>query len=85
MDTIQITLIALALTGLVALLAIGLLGPSAAKEGTRRLQAVRLRHSNSALDRVEAQLRKAVASRMPKAHRIAGSGSRVEADRKSVV
>ncbi len=79
MDTIQITLIALAITGLVALLAIGLLGPSAAKEGTRRLQAVRFRHSDSALDRVEAQMRKAVASRMPKAHRIAGSGSRVEA------
>ena len=79
MDTIQITLIALALTGLVALLAIALLGPSATKEGARRLQAVRFRHSESTLDRVEAQMRKAVASRAPTMHRIAGSSSRIAA------
>jgi tight adherence protein B len=79
MDTIQIALIALALTGLVALLAIWLLGPSPAKEAARRMQAVRFRHSDSTLDKVEAQMRKAVASRQPKMHRIAGSESRIAA------
>jgi len=54
-------------------------GPNASKEGNRRLQAVRYRHSESAMDRVEAQMRKAVAARQPKAHAIAGSSSRVDA------
>src|SRR5690606_20523164 len=54
-------------------------GPSPAKEGARRLQAVRFRHSDSTLDKVEAQLRKAVAARKPRMHRIAGSESRTAA------
>jgi tight adherence protein B len=54
-------------------------GPSAAKEGMRRLQAVRYRHSESTIDRVEAQLKKAVAARKPKMHHIAGSESRLAA------
>jgi len=54
-------------------------GPNAGKEGSRRLQAVRYRHSDSAMDRVEAQMRKAVAARAPKPHAIAGSSSRVDA------
>ncbi len=54
-------------------------GPSAAKEGARRLQAVRYRHSESTNDKVEAQLRKAVAARKPKLHHIAGSESRIAA------
>ncbi len=76
MDTIQILLISLGLTGLVALLAVALIGPSPAKAAARRLQTLRLRHSESALDRVEAQMRKAVASRRPRTHVIAGSSSR---------
>jgi tight adherence protein B len=40
------------------------------------LQAVRLRHSGSAADGVEAQLRKAVASRTPRIYVVAGSTSR---------
>lgn len=54
-------------------------GPSAGKEGARRLQAVRFRHSESADDKVEAQYRRAVANRKPAAYRKAGSGSKVEA------
>ena len=68
--------------GLMALLTIGYMlmsGPSAAKESQRRLQAVRFRHSESTVDKVEAQLRKAVAARKPKLHHIAGSESRIAA------
>ena len=54
-------------------------GPNAKKESTRRLQQVRFRHSDSAVDKVEAQYRKAIASRTPRAYRVAGSASRTEA------
>ncbi|MDE8652612.1 type II secretion system F family protein [Novosphingobium album (ex Liu et al. 2023)] len=68
--------------GLMALMVIGytlLSGPSPAKESARRLQSVRFRHSQNAMDRVEAQMRKAVAARKPKIHNIAGSSSRIDA------
>jgi len=58
---------------------IAIAGPSPAKESARRLQAVRFRHSDSTKDKVEAQMRKAVAARKPTAHHIAGSDSRVQA------
>lgn len=54
-------------------------GPSASKESGRRLQSLRFRHSESAVDKVEAQYRKTLAARKPRAMRIAGSGSRLEA------
>jgi tight adherence protein B len=79
MNIVQLLLIG---TGLMAVMALGWLafaGPSAAKEGARRLQSVRFRHSDSTSDKVESQLKKAIAARKPKMHRIAGSGSRVEA------
>lgn len=79
MSIIQLLLIA---TGLMAFMVLGYLalsGPSATKEGARRLQSVRFRHSDSTTDRVEAQLKKAVASRKPKMHHIAGSESRIAA------
>jgi tight adherence protein B len=79
MSMIQLLMMA---GGLMAFLVVGyiaLSGPSAAKESARRLQSVRFRHSENASDKVEAQLRKAVAARKPKFHQIAGSGSRVEA------
>ena len=68
--------------GLMALMVIGYLivaGPSPAKEGQRRLQSLRFRHSESTTDKVESQLKKAIAARKPKAHRVAGSGSRIDA------
>ena len=68
--------------GMMALLAIGyalLNGPSPAKESQRRLSQVRYRHSESTDAKVESQLKKAIASRKPKMHRIAGSESRLAA------
>lgn len=79
MNILQLFLLAASLTGAIALVWMAFSGRSPAKESTRRLRAVRFRHSESTLDRVEAQMRKAVAARAPKLHRIAGSGSRIEA------
>ncbi len=79
MSIVQILLFG---AGLMAMMVMGyaaLSGPSPVKEGARRLQGLRERHSDSTKDRVEAQLRKAVAARKPKGHRIAGSSSRIEA------
>ena len=79
MNILQLLLVA---SGLMALMVLGyafVSGKSPAKEGQRRLQSVRYRHSESTSARVESQLKKAIASRRPKFHRVAGSGSRVEA------
>jgi tight adherence protein B len=79
MGVIQIVVLA---AGLMALMVIGsllLTGRSPVKEGQRRLQVVRDRHSTSTNAKVESQLKKAIAARKPKMHRIAGSGSRAEA------
>ncbi len=79
MGILQLLLVALGLMGLMVIGWMAFAGPSAQKEAARRLQAVRFRHSENALDKVEAQLRKAVAARKPKMHQIAGSGSKTEA------
>jgi tight adherence protein B len=68
--------------GIMTVMVLGYLafaGKSPAKESQRRLQSVRYRHSESAVDRVESQLKKAIAARKPKFHKVAGSGSRIEA------
>jgi len=63
-----------------ALLGYALLGvPAPAKAGQRRLQAVRLRHSESTSVRMESQLKKAIAARRPTMHRLAGSSSHLDA------
>lgn len=79
MSTIQILLIAIGLSAYLWLMYSTFVGPSPAKESARRLTALRFRHSDSTVDRVEAQLRKAVAARKPAMHTIAGSSSRIEA------
>ena len=79
MSIMQLLLVA---GGLMALLIVGyviLSGKSPAKEGQRRLQSVRYRHSESTNDKVESPLKKAIASRKPKFHKVAGSASRIEA------
>ncbi|MBX7496689.1 type II secretion system F family protein [Qipengyuania sp. 6B39] len=79
MDIIQVVLLAM---GILALLAIGytlVAGPDAGKASQRRLEQLRYRHSESTDAKVESQLKKAIASRKPKRHVVAGSGSRVEA------
>lgn len=79
MNILQLVLLAAGLTAAVALVWAAFSGRSPAKESTRRLKAVRFRHSESTRDRVEAQMRRAVAARAPRLHRIAGSESRVAA------
>ena len=79
MSILQLLLIAVGLLSFMVLGYLALNGPSPAKEGARRLQAVRFRHSESTDARVEAQLKKAVAARKPKMHHIAGSESRLAA------
>jgi tight adherence protein B len=79
MSMIQLGLIAFGLMAMMTLGYLAFAGPSAAKESQRRLQALRYRHSESTNDKVEAQLRKAVAARKPKMHQIAGSESRIAA------
>jgi tight adherence protein B len=54
-------------------------GPSTGKAGSRRLEQIRYRHSESTASKVEQQLKKAIASRKPTTYKPAGSGSRVEA------
>jgi tight adherence protein B len=79
MTVFNIVLVALGLMGVMVLGWLAFSGASPEKEGARRLEAVRYRHSESATDKMEAQLRKAVAARKPKTRQIAGSGSRVQA------
>jgi len=48
-----------------ALLLIAFVGPSSAKAGARRMNVLKLRHSDSDESRVEAQMKKVVAARKP--------------------
>ncbi len=54
-------------------------GSGAGKSQKRRLDSLRYRHSESTDAKVESQFKKAIAARKPKMHRVAGSGSRLEA------
>ncbi len=72
----------LLLVGIIAMGGLGYMafaGPSTGKAGTRRLQQIRFRHSDSTAARVESQLKKAIAARKPASFKVAGSGSRVQA------
>ncbi len=73
MSIFQLLLFAGGLMGVMVLGYTAMAGPSAAKESNRRLQAVRYRHSESTDTKVESQLKKAIAARKPKMHKIAGS------------
>jgi tight adherence protein B len=79
MNILQLIMFAAGMSGVALLVWAAFSGPSPGKESARRLKSVRFRHSNSSEDRLEAQMRRAVAARKPKAYRIAGSGSRAEA------
>jgi tight adherence protein B len=79
MDFIQILLI----TGAIFVVLLGgyllVSGSGAGQAQKRRLQQLRYRHSESTDAKVESQFKKALAARKPKAHRVAGSGSRTQA------
>ncbi len=79
MSIIQLLLIAGGLMGLMILGYMLLNGSSPAKEGQRRLEAVRYRHSENTKDKVESQLKKAIAARKPAQFTRAGANSRLEA------
>jgi tight adherence protein B len=79
MSIFQLVLVSGGLMLLMVLGYLGLAGKSPAKEAERRLQMVRYRHSDSTVDKVESQLKKAIAARRPKLHKVAGSASRSEA------
>jgi tight adherence protein B len=79
MNIIQLLLVGGGLMTVMVLGYLAFVGKSPAKEGQRRLQSVRYRHSESTMDRVESQLKKAIAARKPKFHKMAGSSSRAEA------
>ena len=85
MQSLPFMLLVFGAVFLLGVIAIMLTGPSPNRHVARRLQAVRLRHSDSAIDKVEAQFRKAVAQRAPSGYRVAGSGSRKEALRLRLV
>jgi tight adherence protein B len=79
MSIIEVLLLAAGLMTLMVLGYLALNSRSPAKESQRRLQAVRYRHSESTVDKVESQLKKAIAARKPKMYRVAGSQSRLDA------
>lgn len=79
MNIVQLLMFAIGLMAVFVLAYMAFSGPSAAKEGSRRLETVRYRHSESTDAKVESQLKKAIAARKPKMHKVAGSGSRMEA------
>lgn len=78
MDTVQILLITFGLGAVLILLALAFGGPSPAKEGARRLQSVRFRHSENATDKVEAQMRRALAQRKPMISSSVGNRTQLE-------
>ncbi|RKF21119.1 pilus assembly protein TadB [Altericroceibacterium spongiae] len=79
METIQLILIGLGLLlGLVLVyLLLGTSSPD--KESQRRLRNLRIRHSDNPEEKVESQLKKAIAARRPKRHHAAGQSSRLKA------
>jgi tight adherence protein B len=79
MNIVQLLIVAVGLMTVMMLGYSAFNGLSPAKESARRLKAVRYRHSDSTTDKVEAQMRKAVAARKPKLHNVAGSDSRINA------
>ncbi len=79
MNMMQLVILGVGAALVLLLAAAALTGPSTSREASRRLQSVRFRHSDSEIDKVEAQYRKAVANRKPATFKKAGSGSKIEA------
>jgi tight adherence protein B len=79
MDFFQTLLITVAIFSVLVMGYVLVAGSGVAKAQKRRVQAVRYRHSESLDAKVDAQFKRAIAARKPKAYRVAGSGSRLEA------
>lgn len=61
----QLLIIVAGAVGIFLLLAFAFMGPSTNKASSRRLGAVKLRHSDSETTKVEAQMKRAIAARKP--------------------
>ena len=79
MSILQALLIGGGIFAMIVIAYMFLNGTSPAKESQRRLEQLRFRHSESTDTKVESQLKKAIAARKPKAHKVAGSASKTEA------
>lgn len=79
MDFFQILLITLVIFAVLVAGYLAFAGSGAGKAQKRRIESLRFRHSESTDTKVESQLKKAIAARKPKSHKVAGSGSRLEA------
>lgn len=79
MDFIQTLLITVVIFAAIVMAYVLLAGSGVGKAQKRRIEALRYRHSESIDAKMESQLKRAIAARKPRAHRLAGSASRVEA------
>ncbi|AUX69234.1 pilus assembly protein TadB [Porphyrobacter sp. HT-58-2] len=79
MDFFQTLLITLVIFAVLVMGYLVVAGSGVAKAQKRRMEAVRYRHSDSLDAKVDAQFKRAIAARKPKAYKVAGSGSRLEA------
>jgi tight adherence protein B len=79
MDFFQTLLITMAIFAALVMTYQVIVGSGVAKAQKRRMQSLRYRHSESLDAKVDAQFRRAIAARKPKAYKIKGSGSRIEA------
>lgn len=79
MDFFQTLLITLVIFSVLVMGYALVTGSGAAKNQKRRMEALRLRHSESLDAKVDAQFKRALAARKPKSFKVAGSGSRTEA------
>jgi tight adherence protein B len=79
MEFFQTLLITLVIFTVLVLGYLVVAGSGVAKSQKRRMEALRYRHSESLDAKVDAQFKRAIAARKPKAYRVKGSGSRLEA------
>ncbi len=79
MDFFQTLLITLVIFAVLVMGYALMAGSGVTKAQKRRMESLRLRHSESLDAKVDAQFKRALAARKPKAYKVAGSGSRLEA------
>jgi tight adherence protein B len=79
MDFFQTLLITLVIFAVLVMGYMVVASSGVTKAQKRRMEAVRYRHSESLDAKVDAQFKRAIAARKPRAYKVAGSGSRLEA------
>ncbi|KPF61970.1 type II secretion system F family protein [Porphyrobacter sp. AAP60] len=79
MDFFQTLLITLVIFTVLVVAYLLVSGSGAGKAQKRRVEALRYRHSESLDAKVDAQFKRAIAARKPKAYKVKGAGSRTEA------